>query len=292
MKQDLIDFHLHSHYSDGYLSPKELAKKAAILGLKVLSLTDHQTVKGIEEMNFWGKKYGIKNIPGVEIYTHFKGKHLHLLGYNFDWRNKKLNRVLEKLQTDRWPQIRKAINLLNQEKWLLKIEDILAKPTIYPDMSHLANCLKQYPKNWKRIKKDFHLRPGQILTLSEIIVRYFFKNGRSICPFEEILTSQAIKLIHQAGGKAVLAHPSQQLHWSDDQIIWQIKKMGLDGLEAISGHHSWLQVEHYQKLAKEMKLFITAGSDYHGDLPEEWGFSARSQWDYFGARNNLIKSFN
>jgi len=88
-------------------------------------------------------------------------------------------------------------------------------------------------------------------------------------------------LIHQAKGKAVLAHPGQQLsrkHWF---IVKELKEKGLDGLEAISGHHSWEKQDYWQRIAKEFNLFITAGSDYHGDLPKQWGLPINTLWQYF-----------
>ncbi|MCG2687052.1 hypothetical protein L6278_02875, partial [Candidatus Parcubacteria bacterium] len=125
------------------------------------------------------------------------------------------------------------------------------------------------------------------IPITEIIAKYFIRNKKSICPETKISIEQAIKLIKSAGGQSVLAHPGQQLFWKDDNLIFELQKMGLDGVEAISSHHSWQEIEHWQKVAKELGLIITAGSDFHGDLPKEWGFPIQSPWDYFTPTTKL-----
>jgi len=81
------DLHLHSNYTEGDLSPKDLIKRAKKENLTVISLTDHNVIDGIPEAARAGEQSGIIVIPGVEIYTKFQGKNLHLLGYNFDLKN-------------------------------------------------------------------------------------------------------------------------------------------------------------------------------------------------------------
>ena len=99
-------------------------------------------------------------------------------------------------------------------------------------------------------------------------------------------------MIHKAEGKVVLAHPGQQLSWQDVEIIRELKRQGLDGLEAISAHHGWEEIEYWQIVARRLGLFVTIGSDFHGFVPERWGFTIQGPWDYFkitkikSSRNN------
>jgi len=288
----MIDLHLHSYYSDGVYSPSELAKKMKLAGFSVVSLTDHNGLDGVKEFLKQGGKIGLKVIPGVEIYTRFRDKHLHLLGYGFDLEDKKLNSVLKGLQKQRIPRIKKAIEILQNEGWEMREKEIFETNASYLGLVHLANFLKKSPRNWARIKKDFDWFPGKIIPITEIIAKYFIKNshsiygGHSICPETTIPVDQAIALLKQAGGKTILAHPGVSLSWKDNALIVDLKNMGLDGIEAISSHHSWQQIEHWQIIAKESGLIITAGSDFHGILPQEWGLSINSQWDYFKVLKN------
>ncbi|MBU4369722.1 PHP domain-containing protein [Patescibacteria group bacterium] len=283
----MIDLHFHSYYSDGIYSPKDLVKKLKENSFNFVSLTDHNTIDGVEEFLKEGKKVRLKLLSGVEIYTNYQNKNFHLLGYGFDLKNKELNRVLKELQAQRIPRVKKAIKILQNEGWEINEKEVFNTESSYLGLVHLANPLVKHPKNWERIKKDFNWFEGKIIPITEIIVKYFIRNKKSICPETEISIEQAIKLIKSAGGQSVLAHPGQQLFWKDDNLIFELQKMGLDGVEAISSHHSWQEIEHWQKVAKELGLIITAGSDFHGDLPKEWGFPISSQWEYFTPTTKL-----
>ena len=289
-----IDLHFHSYYSDGIYSPKDLVKKLKESNFGFVSLTDHNTIDGVEEFLEKGKKAGLRVISGVEIYTYYQNKSLHLLGYGFDLKNKELNSVLKELQVQRIPRVKKAIKILQNEGWKINEKEVFNTESSYLGLVHLANPLLKHSKNWERVKKDFNWFKGKIIPITEVITKYFIRDNqpiyksRSICPETEIPIDQAIKLIKQAGGRAILAHPGEHLSWKDDQLILKLKEMGLDGLEAISTHHSWQATEHWQKIAKELGLIITAGSDFHGDLPKEWKFPIQSQWEYFNVLQRKI----
>lgn len=276
---DFFDLHTHSFYSDGFLSPEDLIKKAKSFGFKKISLTDHNTIKGVDQAIDFGKKYGVQVIPGVEIYTHYKEFHLHILGYNFDYNNKDLLKTLSNLQKEKISSLKKLIALLKEKKWKINEKEIFSSPSSYPGIGIVASTLLK-GKNFERVKKEVKIRPGQIFGISDLI-SFYYQSYFSLCPEAEIPSEQAIELIHQAKGKAVLAHPGQQLsrkHWF---IVKELKEKGLDGLEAISGHHSWEKQDYWQRIAKEFNLFITAGSDYHGDLPKQWGLPINTLWQYF-----------
>lgn len=276
-----IDLHLHSHYSDGIYSPKDLIKRAKSFGFSVVSITDHQTVAGLEEAIKIGKKCKVKVIPGVEINdVKFRGQRLHLLGYGIDWKNKELNQALNKMQKQRKKNVKKCILELQKQGFRIKEEKIFQTFSQYIGFGWLAGFLDQ-GKNKQKIKKDFQLKNNQIVTLPEIYKRYFIKNGQSILLSTEISLEKIINVIKKSGGISVLAHPGQQLSWSDDWLFPLLKKKGVRGLEAVSSHHNWANIEHYQKIAKQNKFLITIGSDYHGDVPEEWKFLVKSTWQYF-----------
>ncbi len=280
-----IDLHLHSYYSDGFYSPKDLIKKVKKESFSIISLTDHQVIDGIDEAKKEAKKYKIKVINGVEINTKFKDKSLHLLGYNFDIKNKELNLTLRKMQEKRKKNVEEALKLLENQGFKIKKEKIFQTQSKDIGVGLIIDYLKR-GWNLKKIKNDFKLKNGQILTLPEIYLKYFLKDKKTILPAVEITFEKAVSLIKKAGGIVILAHPSQQLSWRDDFLFPILKKKGLDGIEAISSHHNWSNIEHYQKIAKELNLLITIGSDYHGDLPEKWKFPIKSLWQYFKVKLN------
>lgn len=279
-EKKFIDLHLHSYYSDGINSPKDLIQKAKKENLTVISLTDHNSVDGLKEAFFWAKKFKIKIISGVEIDVQYQNYSLHLLGYNFNWQNKELNLVLKKMQLERKAKVKNGIQKLEKLGFKIDLKKVFQPPTSYLGLGKIIDILKQ-KKNWQRVKRDLKIKRKQIITLPEILNRYFFQNRQHLIPSPKISFIQAVKLIKKAGGFVVLAHPAQQLSWQDDWLLNDLKRKGLDGLEAISAHHNWANLEHYQKLARELKLIVTVGSDYHGELPEDWQFPIRNIWQYF-----------
>lgn len=296
----MIDLHTHSYYSDGVYSPKKLAEKAKEIGISLVSLCDHNGIDGVEEFLTAGRKLGLNVVPGVEIYTFYRkqrddrggaDKHFHLLGYDFDIKNKQLLKGLKKLQDDHIPQIKKTIKTLQEDNWNIQEKHVFADIATYIGIAKIANVLKKNPENWKRIKKDFNWYKGKIIPITQIISKYFYKTKNSIYSESEISIEAAIDLIKQAGGKTVLAHPGKQISWSEDYIVEELKQLGLDGLEAISSHHSWQEIEHWQIAAKELDLKITVGSDFHGYVPEEWDFLVRGPWDYFGVDKSNFSLF-
>ncbi|MCX7779229.1 MAG: PHP domain-containing protein [Patescibacteria group bacterium] len=275
-----IDLHLHSYYSDGLDSPKDLVKKAKKEKFSIISLTDHNCLDGVEEAIKAGRKYKIKIIPGVEIETKFRNYSFHLLGYRIDWRNQELRNVLKKMQDQRKERIEECLLTLTEQGFAISKERIYQGPSKYIGLNWIIDFLKR-GKNWQKVKRDFRWKKNQILTLPEIIQKYFVHDKKQILPAVEISFEKAISLIKKAGGIPVLAHPAEQLSWRDDWLFSTLKKKGLEGVEAISAHHNWANIEHYQKIAKELDLLITIGSDYHGDLPTEWQFPIKSLWQYF-----------
>ncbi len=272
------DLHFHSHYSDGIYSPGELVKKLKEKKFLKVALTDHNTVDGVKEFLTLGEKAGLKAMTGVEIYTDYQGKSLHILGHGFDLDNQRFNKILKELQEGKRKSIKKAVKILQEQGWKVKEEDVYQFSASYYGIYHLAVALKN--NNGDKIKKDFGVINNGIILINEIIKKYFFKDKKEIWPETRISTKEAIELIIEAGGTAVLAHPGQSLSWSESNIISELKKIGLAGLEAISSHHNWDGMVFWQKIAKENNLEITIGSDFHGDVPLEWNFKVRSQWEH------------
>ncbi|MDA2935734.1 PHP domain-containing protein [Patescibacteria group bacterium AH-259-L05] len=284
----MIDLHIHSYYSDGVYSPKELVQCAQELGLSTVCLTDHNGIDGLDEFFSISKERGLKAIPGVEIYTHYKDRQLHILGYDFDTKNKALNKALKKLQKTHIPQVQQTIKALQEHGWNIDEKKVFDTKATYIGSATIAGVLKKDSQNWERIQKDFKNR--KIIPITEIIGKYLFK-PKQIYFESEIAVKKAIQLIKNAGGKAVLAHPGQHLSWEDEDIIAELKQMGLDGIEAVTSHHSWQEIEHWQIVAKELDVMITVGSDFHGYVPKEWDFVIRGPWDYFKTSDFEI-SFN
>jgi 3',5'-nucleoside bisphosphate phosphatase len=241
------DLHLHSNFSDGTYTPEELASQAARHGLSVLALTDHDTVEGCTRMALACDRAGVEFVPGTELTAELNGNELHLIGYFLDTQNPKLLIEIAKFQTVRQNRIREMVTRLNELDIPLDAEAVFA----------IANCRSPGRPHVGRAL----VQAGFCSSLDEAFERFLKKHRPAWVPKFKMSSVEAIELIHQAGGVAVMAHPG--LNRTDD-VIPHLVEAGMDGLECYHTKHPPATVEHYLELAEHYQLLVTGGSDCHG----------------------------
>lgn len=241
------DLHLHSNFSDGTYTPEEIVAHAQAHSLSVLSLTDHDTVEGCMRMALACEGAGIEFITGSELTAELDGNELHLIGYYIDIDNPRLLVDMATFQTVRQNRIREMVSRLNELHIPLKAEAVFA----------IANCRSPGRPHVGRAL----VQAGFCASLDEAFERFLKKHRPAWVPKFKISSVDAIELIHQAGGVAVMAHPG--LNRTDD-VIPQLVEAGLDGLECYHTKHSPATIEHYLEIADQFNLAVTGGSDCHG----------------------------
>jgi len=241
------DLHLHSHYSDGTFTPEEIVSRAKKQGLGAIALTDHDTVEGCEMMTSECAKAGIEFVVGTELTSEHKDNELHILAYFVDPKNARLLREIAKFQIVRQERIRDMVARINALGVPLKAEDVFA----------LANCKSPGRPHVARTL----VRHGQCRTLDEAFERFLKKGRPAWVPKSKMSALDAIELIHQAGGLAVLAHPGLN---RNDSSIPDLVAAGLDGIECFHTKHPPTTSQHYLTIAAKHNLLITGGSDCHG----------------------------
>lgn len=279
-----LDFHIHSYYSDGDRSPAELVRIAKKENFKVISLTDHNTIGGVKEFLKAGSKYKIKTIPGIEVYTRYKKHLLHILLYNFDINNKKLGETLNKLCQKKYQLLLKSIRSLIRRGFIIKAPSL--KDSYYPSVTLITNQLINNQNNLNKLKKITKQSKPEFFT---IINKLFTKKKPGYLPEVALPLEKFLLLIRKTGGTPILAHPGQQFNWRQDPIIQELKKLGIRGLEVFSPYHNWHEIEHYQEIALKLKMIITGGSDYHGDLSQPNLIVTKAN-DYFKIPFQLINN--
>ena len=253
------DLHMHTCYSDGSLMPEELVDLRASEGFELISITDHDGMEGSEIGRRYADKAGVSFISGIEFDTNDElGKDMHMLGYGFDYDNPKLRTVLLDIRLKRARRNDRMLKTLNRLGYEISLDDIgsindgryVGKPTFA-----LLLCRKGYIERPDIAFSTIFREPE----LREVIK-------------ETMASSDAIDLIHEAGGLAVLAHPMEQRHLFESfedfrprlyEILDKMRACGIDGLECHHPSASEEQQELLVEYADKYGLMITEGSDMH-----------------------------
>ncbi|GIP32928.1 PHP domain-containing protein [Paenibacillus sp. J2TS4] len=253
MSGRFVDLHTHTNASDGTQSPAENVQLAYRAGLSGVAITDHDTVAGIEEARRAGDQLGILVVPGVEISTVAGGQDIHVLGYYMDERCPVFLDRLEKLR-----QIRDRRN-----EWMLEKLRELGLDVSLEEV--IANASKDRGKD-ETIGRphiaELLVSKGYVQSMEEAFDKYLGTGGAAYVNPPRIGPKEAIDWIHEAGGAAVLAHPGI---YRNDELVEEIIRYGLDGIEACHSDHSPAEEEKYRELAARYHLAVTAGSDFHGE---------------------------
>ena len=280
----LIDLQIHSTYSDGYLTPTEVAGFLANQGVKVAALTDHNTVGGVEEFQQACKKYKIKPVIGIELYTKLNHKHFNLLWFNFDHSNPELHEILRNSQARRRSRARKILENMIASGFKIDINKILDKYNHYVSINHLIDDIWAVPHNRQKIKADMNNKKPR----EEEIIRFYFYNPL-LPKFDNsyINIKRIIALRKKIGGQIIFNHPGKY-NQLKRPIIQDLKALGIDGIEVMSPHHSIGAMMYAQFMAGEFGLIMTGGSDFHR-FESENASSLTNSWNYFKIDSSYLK---
>lgn len=256
------DFHTHSTRSDGTLTPTQLVELAWRNGVRVLALTDHDTLEGIAEARAAaGELSGMQLIPGVELSCDLPDTELHIVGLFVDPDDEKLTAELARLRDGRVERGRAIVGALARLgvpiEWD-RVREIAGDASI--GRPHIAQAL---------------LERGHVGSIREAFDRYLAHNGPAYARREKLEPEDAIAMIEAAGGVAVFAHPS--FSHDHDVVARRLAGAGLFGIEVYYKDYAPELVEELRLLADRLGLFALGGSDYHalpgqrerepGDIP-------------------------
>ena len=258
----LVDFHMHSIYSDGVKSPEELLRHALDCNLFMMALTDHDEIDGIKALRAAQKQLDpektIKIINGCEFSADYKDKSIHILGYRFDETNQELKDFIQYFKAKREERIDEIIKRCNNAGYVISKDDLLKKfpKTQAYGRPHIGQLL---------------IDGGYAKDINEVFKGILRKDSPCYVPKVKVEVPHIIDIIHKAGGLAVMAHP--KLVTSDEYVV-EMLAYDFDGMEVYHTKHNDDDVKRYKALAKEHSLFITGGSDYHGipgKAPDQFG---------------------
>jgi len=268
----IIDLHIHSKTcSDGNLTVEEIIKEAKIRNIELLSITDHDSIGCQEKAMALAKKNGIRYISGVELnvtfshpkYQNGKSTSLDFLGYQFDVKNKELKDKLQQIAKYREGRAAKILENINVEFEKEGIEKLT------------KNDLKEIQASVDGVLgrphiADYLVRKGIVRTRQEAFDKYLVKCD---VPKYPLYIEEASRLVRNAGGKLVLAHPNDPHGTSlvtltkslpeQTEIIEESILTYIDGVECWHSRNDAQTTNHYIKFAKKHGLIMTGGSDCH-----------------------------
>lgn len=259
-QSERIDLHIHSTASDGSLCPSEILNRARELNLKAIAITDHDTVEGSRAALRSGIPDTLQFLTGVEIsagpprgFSVFGS--FHILGYDIQLDHPVLNETLKKQQEARRNRNPQILERLYGLGFKIGMDELLAE---FPDgqlgRPHIAQLM---------------VRKGFVQSINEAFDEYIGKAKPAYVEKFRLNASTAIDMIHQAGGRSILAHPSIlkiQNRETFEAMMVSLKEMGLSGLETYYPEHTREDTAFFCDLAKRHGLLMTGGTDFHGAI--------------------------
>ena len=251
-----VDLHLHTNYSDGTLTPKELLTLCKNKGLKVISITDHDITMGLPEANEIASDMGIQLIEGIELGAFWESSEIHILGYFVNQDDSYFQKILAELRYDRVSRGEAMVKKLQDMGLNIsfdRVQEISGTGSI--GRPHIAQALTE---------------SGYVKNPKEAFDKFIGDRNRGFVPRKLLSLEKSIKLLIDNGALPVLAHPLMSSAKSGRKGVSELetllpimKEWGLVGLEVYYGSYRNKQIDMLLGLANKYSLIPCGGSDYH-----------------------------
>lgn len=269
IKEIRVDLHVHTNLSDGLHTPEEILHLALSSGVRVLSITDHDTIDAYtDQITDLAQKLELDLIPGVEVSTRDQRGKYHILGYFADLeRAEVLKSNLEKVSKNRHLLAEKICDLLVKAGFFVNPEMLRSLSSV--TKAHIARLVLDNPLNRQKLLEDFD---GQMPTEGRIVETYMLRGQVAYVKPMSPSPQEAINWIHRSGGIAILAHPIDNVlkGWDPSSLVDFFVSIGIDGLEAYyiqydrsNNDTEEERITEFSNLAKSRGMLITGGSDFH-----------------------------
>ena len=261
-----IDLHIHTNFSDGAFSPKQVIDIAHQNGVEIMAICDHDTIDAYNENLFeYAKNKGITIIQGIEISTKIEKAGIHVLGYNYDLNNQEFRKELYNIRNSRHIYLHEVGQKLEELGYKLHIDELDKIDSV--TKAHISLDIIENKENENILLRNF----GHIPNKGEFIETIMNENCPAYVKKNTVTPKEATEIIKKAGGKVVLAHPVAYFYednLNDDDIQKLVDDMKPDGIEANyiyadKNNKVFNDIEKWKKFAQKSRLFVTVGSDFH-----------------------------
>lgn len=254
----LVDFHMHTTFSDGKLTPTDLVKKAIDAQLQIIAITDHDEIKAYHNVDPSLLEH-IHLISGTELSSTYHDIDVHILGYNFDTHNQRMNDYVDFYKNERHNRMIRMTEACYQEGYKVTFDELIEMfgPNASWGRPHLAQLL---------------MKKGYVGSINEAFESIISHTSPCYIPKFQSQPKDMLNIIHEAGGLAVMAHPKLI---GNDSYVEELLDLGFDGIEVYHSSHTQEDTLRYGAIAKERNLLVSGGSDFHGikgrKYPDELG---------------------
>lgn len=270
MKKYPVDLHLHTTASDGKFTPAEVIRNAAARGMKVVSITDHDTIGAYSDRSVFilAEQSGIELVSGIEFSCYMGARSVHILGYFIDTDSEELHRIISMQKSERELRMRRMVDRLREMGMdRVSFDEIMKDADHSVGRPHLARHL---------------MNKGYCREFTEAFEKYIGEGRPAYVKRDSIPPEKIISLIKDMGGISVVAHPRLI---EDDGRLNELVMCGLDGIEVVCPAHNRSDEARYNRFAEKHGLIRTGGSDFHGTASgDPIGTSGMSYEDFLRIR--------
>jgi hypothetical protein len=284
MSRGRVDLHIHSNRSsDGDFSPFHIVRLARQERMRAISISDHDTVAAYPEALEFGEEEGVEVIPGIELTTIFQNREFHLLLPFVDWKKKIVSKIIDRVSKGRVEEAKERVRKLHELGFDISWKEAAGKSKSSPPLGvAIAKMLldKASRKNHPLLRKYFE---GENRAYAPYLFYedYFMEGKPAWVQKKNVSLLEVLKLAPQTEGVPVLAHPGAYFERASAEDLAVLKENGLQGLEVYTPYHDSSQREFYKKIAEELDLVPTAGSDFHGRIKPHVPFGLVKEGEYW-----------
>ena len=278
-----VDLHIHSSKSsDGDFTPFHLLHLAKEHGFRAISISDHDTVEAYPEALEISLKASVELVPSVELTTLYDNREFHLLLPFVQWNSRVLKKILDHVSAARVEEAKARIAKLQALGFDITWEEVSRKTKGLPPLgTAIARILIEKARRTKNpALQSYYEGEKRFLAPSYFYQDYFLENKPAYVTRRTIGLTDVLSAVAGNGAVPVLAHPGAYFERATQEDISALKERGLAGIEVYSPYHKNEQVESYKKIADELDLVATAGSDFHGRVKPHVTFGSLKEGTY------------
>lgn len=282
--QGQVDLHIHSNKSsDGSLSPFHIVQLAREKNLEAISISDHDTVAAYPQALQFGEEASVEVIPGIELTTLFGGREFHLLLPFVNWKKKIISKLIAQASKKRIKEAKERVRKLQEIGFDISWKEIAKDSKSTPPLGvTIAQVLLRKAERKKTpVFMKYFNEKNRLLAPYLFYEDYFMEGKPAWVPKQNLSLLDVLKVAPETEGVPVLAHPGAYFQKTSREDLVILKENGLEGLEVYTSYHDLSQTEFYKKIAEELDLVPTAGSDFHGKIKPHIPFGSLKEGQYW-----------